>query len=145
MLSKLNQGGNKIWHVLGREKTCAGKFSRRQHGSWLKHVYAQIHCFKKDESVLQFDHDHKNKTILIIWYFLDWKFSLEFLKTENNIALKTSILSPMYFRDDIFDSLLPTCATYDEESFIPCGLPVINSFFDNLFYRCLWFWRSAAI
>ena len=143
MLSKLRQDGT-VTNAGCRENLC---WRVGQKAPWfrVKHGYAQINCFKKDGLGLQFYHNHKNKTMLIIWYFLDWKFSLEFLETENNKALNTSILPPMYFRDDVFDSLLSTWATYDEESFIPCGLSLISSFFDNLLYRCLWIWRSAAI
>lgn len=37
-----------------------------------------------------------------------------FKKTEMNKAQKTSIWPTMHFRDDIFDSFLSSCTTYDE-------------------------------
>lgn len=62
-----------------------------------------------------------SKIILLInFFFLAWKFSLEFLKTENNKVLKTSILPPLALRDDIFDSLVSTGTTYNEGSFMSC-------------------------
>lgn len=54
------------------------------------------------------------------WFFLVQQFSLEFSKTENNKELKPCILPPLTFRDDVFDSLLSTCTTYAEESFMSC-------------------------
>lgn len=70
MISKPSQDSNMIWHILGREKTLVAKFGRRHAGSRLKHVYPQINSFKKNELGLQFDHGHKNESVLLTnWFF----------------------------------------------------------------------------
>lgn len=123
---KNSQGRNMIWHFLGREKTLVDKFGRRQCSHRLKHAcaYFQLIPSRKGRGDYNFRWGHKSKITLLInyffFFFLAWKFSLEFSKTENNKVLKMSILPLLAFRDDIFDSLVSTCTTYDEGSFMSC-------------------------
>lgn len=82
---------------------------------WSMYIHKLI-LLRKNELGLLSGQGHKNESILLTNWFFFWiaSFLSGFKKTEMNKAQKTSIWPTMHFRDDIFDSFLSSCTTYDE-------------------------------